>query len=368
MSLIPTTMPAVAYRQSLPIDDPDSLIDIELPTPQPGPRDLLVQVEAVSVNPVDFKIRTNADPGGQPRILGWDAAGIVVAVGSEVELFTVGDEVYYAGALERPGTNARYHAVDERLVARKPAISFTEAAALPLTALTAWEGLFERLIPDSPAAAEAHQSNQSNQSNHSHQTLQPHQASAGRPGALLVTAAAGGVGSIVTQLATALTSLTVIGTASRPETVKFAQKMGAHHVIDHHQPLGPQLAEVAPDGLEYVFSTTATDRNLDAYAEALKPFGAIVAIDDFDALPIGKLKAKSISFHWEFMFTRSMFSTPDMIRQHEILTQVARLVDAGVLTSTGNGDLGPITAANLRRAHRTLEAGAAIGKITLTGF
>ncbi|WP_228563945.1 zinc-binding alcohol dehydrogenase family protein [Catenulispora rubra] len=359
MSLIPTTMPAVAYRKNLPIDDPDSLVDIELPVPQPGPRDLLVQVEAVSVNPVDSKIRANADPGGQPRVLGWDAAGIVVAVGSEVELFAVGDEVYYAGALERPGTNARYHAVDERLVARKPAVSFTEAAALPLTALTAWEGLFEHLIPDSPATAEARQA---------HQSHQPHQGSGDRRGALLVTAAAGGVGSIVTQLATALTSLTVIGTASRPETVKFAQKMGAHHVIDHHQPLGPQLAEVAPDGLDYVFGTTATDRNLDAYAEALKPFGAIVAIDDFDSLPIGRLKAKSLSFHWEFMFTRSMFSTPDMIRQHEILTQVARLVDAGILTSTGNGDLGPVNAANLRRAHRTLEAGAAIGKITLTGF
>jgi zinc-binding alcohol dehydrogenase family protein len=341
MSQLPTTMPAVAYRHSLPVDDPDSLIDIELPVPQPGPRDLLVQVAAVAVNPVDYKVRQNADPGGTPRVLGWDAAGTVVAVGAEVELFEVGDEVYYAGALDRPGTNSLYHAVDERLVGRKPAkLSFADAAALPLTALTAWEGLFERLRLERGT----------------------------HDGTILVAAAAGGVGSIVTQLARNLTSLTVIGTASRPETAEFARRMGTHHVVDHRAPLLPQLAQAAPEGLDYVFSTTGTERNLSVYAEALKAFGEIVAIDDFDSLPIGKLKSKSISFHWEFMFTRSMLQTPDIARQHQILSEVAKLVDDGVLSTTANGDLGPINAANLRQAHRLLEAGTAIGKITLAGF
>ncbi|GAA2275831.1 zinc-binding alcohol dehydrogenase family protein [Kitasatospora cystarginea] len=338
-----TTMRAVGYRKNLPVDNPRSLLDIELPVPEPGPRDLLVQVEAVAVNPVDHKVRQNADPGPEPRVLGWDVAGTVVAVGEEVRLFAIGDEVYYAGALDRPGANSQFHTVDERLVGRKPTtLSFAEAAALPLTSLTAWEGLFER--------------------------LGLHTGALERAGTLLVTAAAGGVGSMVTQLARALTSLTVVGTASRPETVAFARRMGADHVIDHRKPLAPQLAEVAPGGLDHVFSTTATDQNLAAYAEALNPFGRIVAIDDFDSLPIGLLKAKSISFHWEFMYTRSMFRTADQATQHHILTQIARLVDAGRLTTTATQDLGPINAANLRRAHRIQESGTAIGKTTLTGF
>ncbi|MGC0379687.1 zinc-binding alcohol dehydrogenase family protein [Streptomyces sp. SAI-229] len=338
-----TTMPAVAYRKSLPVSDKESLIDVELPVPEPGPRDLLVRVEAVALNPVDYHVRRNTDPGGETKVLGWDAAGTVVAVGDEVELFQVGDDVYYAGAIDRPGANARFHTVDERITALKPAtLSFTEAAALPLTSLTAWEGLFDRLGLQDGALNQT--------------------------GALLVTAAAGGVGSMVTQLAHALTSLTVIGTASRPETIDFARRMGADHVIDHHQPLGPQLSEVAPQGLDLVFGTTGTHRNLAAYAEALNPFGRIVAIDNFDSLPIGLLKSKSISFHWEFMFTHSLFRTPDQDRQHHILTQIARLVDAGILDTTANRDLGPVNAANLREAHRILESGTTIGKITLTGF
>ncbi|MFC9080362.1 zinc-binding alcohol dehydrogenase family protein [Streptomyces sp. NPDC057062] len=337
------TMPAVAYRSSLPIDDPESLIDIELPVPQPGPRDILVRVEAIAVNPVDYKMRQTADPGGEPRVLGWDAAGVVVAVGTDGELFSVGDEVYYAGALDRPGANSRYHAVDERLVARKPGtLSFTEAAALPLTALTAWEGLFERLGLRIGALEQT--------------------------GALLLTAAAGGVGSMTAQLARALTSLTVIGTASRPETSEFARRMGSQHIVDHHKPLAPQLAKVAPSGVDYVFSTAGTDSNLAAYADVLNPFGHIVATDDFDSLPIGALKPKSISFHWEFMYTRSMFQTADQAMQHHILTQVARLADVGILSTTATRDLGPINAASLREAHRLQESGTTIGKTTLTGF
>ena len=353
-----TTMRAVAYRTSLPVDDAESLLDVELPVPQPGPRDLLVRVEAIAVNPVDSKVRQGqaitvnpvddtarqgVDPAGELKVLGWDAAGTVVAVGDEVELFHVGDEVYYAGALDRSGTNSRFHVVDERIVGHKPAtLSFTEAAALPMSALTAWEGLFDRMGLRNAAMEQR--------------------------GALLVIAAAGGVGSIAVQLARALTSLTVIGTASRPETTEWARRMGAHHVIDHRQPLAQQLADVAPGGVDYIFSTAATAQNITAYAEVLNPFGHIVSIDDLVSLDIGVLKSKSISFHWEFMYTRSLFQTADQRMQHHILTQVARLVDAGTLTTTAREDLGPINAANLRRAHHIMESGTAIGKITLTGF
>jgi len=343
MEQIPQTMRAVAYTKSLPIDHPDSFEDVELPVPEPGPRDLLVRVEAIAVNPVDYKIRQNVDPGGTPKVLGWDAAGTVAAVGAEVELFTVGDEVYYAGALDRPGADCGFHAVDERLVGPKPTtLSFAEAAALPLTSLTAWEGLFDRM---------------------GLRTGAPEQG-----GTLLATAAAGGVGAMVAQLTRALTGMTVVGTASRPETIAFARRMGVDHVIDHHRPLAEQLADIAPSGVDYIFSTAGTDRNLKDYAEVLNPFGHIVAIDDFEALEIGVLKPKSVSFHWEFMYTRSMFQTADQAMQHHILSRIARLVDLGILRTTANRDLGPINAANLREAHRIQESGRAIGKTTLTGF
>ncbi|MGR6974035.1 zinc-binding alcohol dehydrogenase family protein [Streptomyces cynarae] len=342
MSEIPTTMPAVAYRKSLPVDDTESLIDVTLPVPRPGPRDLLVRVEAIAVNPVDYKVRQNNDPGGEPKVLGWDAAGTVVAVGDEVAAFEVGDAVFYAGAIDRPGTNALFHAVDERIVGHKPTtLSFAEAAALPLTSLTAWEGLFEHLGLRNALE---------------------------KTGTLLVTAAAGGVGAMVAQLARALTGLTVIGTASRPETTEFARRMGVSHVVDHRRPLAPQVAEAAPGGVDFVFSTAGTDQNLAAYADVLKPLGRLVAIDDFGPVEIGLLKSKSISFHWEFMFTRSLHQTPDQAVQRHILNQIARLVDAGILTTTATTDLGTINAEHLREAHRVLESGKAIGKITLTGF
>ncbi|MEU2775048.1 zinc-binding alcohol dehydrogenase family protein [Streptomyces sp. NPDC007162] len=343
MSRNPQNMPAVAYRKSLPAGDAESLLDMTLPVPQPGPRDLLVQVEAIAVNPVDYKVRQGNDPGGEPKVLGWDAAGTVVAVGDEVTSFKVGDEVFYAGAIDRPGANSRFHTVDERIVGRKPSVlSFAEAAALPLTSLTAWEGLFEHLGLHSGALRQT--------------------------GTLLVTAAAGGVGAMVSQLARALTSLTVIGTASRPETSEFARRMGASHIVDHRKPLAPQVADVAPGGVDFVFSTAGTERNLAAYAEVLKPFGQVVAIDDFGSVEIGLLKSKSISFHWEFMFTRSLHRTADQAEQGRILNQISRLVDAGILTTTATTDLGTIDAEHLREAHRILESGRAIGKITLSGF
>ena len=337
-------MKAVAYYQSLPSRDPQSLQDIELPAPTPGPRDLLVQVRAISVNPVDTKIRSNVAPAdGQAKVLGWDVAGVVQAVGSEVSLFQVGDEVYYAGALQRAGGNSELHVVDERIVGHKPTrLGFAEAAALPLTAITAWELLFER--------------------------LKIAQGSASSGQSLLIIGAAGGVGSILTQLARQLTGLTVIGTASRPETADWVKQLGAHHVIDHSQPLLAQLQQLGIQQVDHVASLTQTDLHYDQLIEALAPQGQLALIDDPAQLDVVKLKRKSLSLHWEFMYTRSLFETPDMQAQHALLEQVAQLIDAGTLRTTLGEHFGQINASNLRRAHALLESGKARGKIVLEGF
>ena len=337
-------MKAVAYYQSLPSSDPQSLQDIELPAPTPGPRDLLVQVRAISVNPVDTKIRSNVAPtDGQAKVLGWDVAGVVQAVGSEVSLFQVGDEVYYAGALQRAGGNSELHVVDERIVGHKPTrLGFAEAAALPLTAITAWELLFER--------------------------LKIAQGSASNGQSLLIIGAAGGVGSILTQLARQLTGLTVIGTASRPETADWVKQLGAHHVIDHSQPLLAQLQQLGILQVDHVASLTHTDQHYDQLIEALAPQGQLALIDDPAQLDVVKLKRKSLSLHWEFMYTRSLFETPDMQAQHALLEQVAQLIDAGTLHTTLGEHFGHINASNLRRAHALLESGKARGKIVLEGF
>ena len=337
-------MKAVAYYQSLPSSDPHSLQDIELPAPTPGPRDLLVAVRAISVNPVDTKIRRNVAPSeGQAKVLGWDVAGVVQAVGSEVSLFQVGDEVFYAGALQRQGGNSELHVVDERIVGHKPKrLGFAEAAALPLTAITAWELLFERL-----KIAEG--STSSGQS-------------------LLIIGAAGGVGSILTQLARQLTGLTVIGTASRPETADWVKQLGAHHVIDHSQPLLAQLQQLGIQQVDHVASLTHTDQHYDQLIEALAPQGQLALIDDPAQLDVVKLKRKSLSLHWEFMYTRSLFETPDMQAQHALLERVAQLIDAGTLHTTLGEHFGSINANNLRRAHVLLESGKARGKIVLEGF
>ncbi len=336
-------MRAVGYEHSRPIEDAASLVDIELPRPEAQGRDILVAVRAVSVNPVDTKVRMRAQPDpGDWKVLGWDAAGTVEAVGPEATLFRPGDEVFYAGALGRPGTNAEFHLVDERIAGRKPALlSFTEAAALPLTAITAWEALFDRLDVHRPVPG---------------------------AGAILIIGGAGGVGSIATQLARQLTGLTVITTASRPETRAWSQALGAHHVIDHAKPLAAEVAALGIGAPGFVFSTTNTGRHLAEVATLIAPQGRFAVIDDPPALDVLPFKQKGVSTHWEFMFTRSMFETADIGEQGVLLNEVARLVDAGTLRTTLGERFGAINAGNLRRAHALLESGRAKGKIVLEGF
>lgn len=337
-------MKAIAYYQSLPIDHAEALLDIELAAPQPGPHDLLVEVKAISVNPVDTKIRRNVSPAaGDAKVLGWDVAGVVREVGERVKQFRPGDQVFYAGALDRPGANSELHVVDERLVGRMPgSLDFARAAALPLTAITAWELLFER--------------------------LQIKEGQGDQQQSLLIIGAAGGVGSILTQLARQLTGLTVIGTASRSETRDWVQSLGAHHVIDHSQPLLAQLKALGIDSVTHVASLTHTDQHLDQLVEALAPQGKLALIDDPAELDVVKLKRKSLSLHWEFMYTRSLYQTTDMIEQHRLLNRVSQLIDDGVLKTTLGEHFGRIDAANLRRAHALLESGTARGKIVLEGF
>jgi zinc-binding alcohol dehydrogenase family protein len=325
-------MKAVGYRTNLPITAEDAL------------RDLLVAVQAVSVNPVDTKIRgAVAPPPGQTRILGWDAVGVVEAVGQDVTLFRKGDAVFYAGSRSRQGANAEFHVVDERIVGNAPRnISLSQAAALPLTAITAWELLFDRLgvLPGKKPDA----------------------------GHLLIIGGAGGVGSILIQLARRLTGLTVIATASRPETTAWCLELGAHHVIDHSKPLQEELKRIGIKEVELVASLTATDEHFPVIVEILKPQGKLGLIDDPATLDIKPLKAKCISVHWEAMFARSMFQTDDMIAQHHLLNEVASLIDAGIIRTTLSERLSPINAANLKTAHALIESGKAKGKIVLEGF
>ncbi|WP_323118705.1 zinc-binding alcohol dehydrogenase family protein [Burkholderia alba] len=338
-------MKAVALYRYLPIDHPEALLDVELPTPQPAGRDLLVKIEAISVNPVDYKVRApKPQTETAPRVLGWDAAGTVAAVGPEATLFKVGDPVFYAGSITRPGANSEYHLVDERIAALKPAtLDFAAAAALPLTAITAWEALFERL------------------------KVSPQGADAGK--SVLIIGGAGGVGSIGIQLAKRLGKLDVIATASRPASAQWVRELGADHVVDHFGDLSAQLKAAGYESVDYVLIFNDTDRHFPAAAGVIRPQGGICTIvENEQPVPVELLKAKSAAFHWEFMFTRSMFGTPDMIEQHKLLTEVARLVDAGALRTTVGEHLGKIDAHNVRRAHQLLEGGRAIGKLVLSGF
>jgi len=338
-------MKAIGYRASLPIGNPDSLLDVTLDTPVPTGRDLLVRVAAVSVNPVDVKLRANAAPAdGALRVLGFDAAGTVEAVGPDVTLFRPGDAVFYAGAIDRPGANSEHHVVDERIVGPKPkSLTAAEAAALPLTAITAWEMLFDRLGLSRGATAEAGRS-------------------------LLIVGGAGGVGSIAVQLARRLTGIRVIATASRPETADWAREMGAHDVIDHSGSIPDQIRALGLSGVDCVFVTTGTDQHFTALAEIVAPQGRIGLIDDPGLIDVRLLKRKSVSLHWEMMFARSLFQTADMAAQHALLAEVSRLVDEGTLRTTLTETLGRIDAETLRRAHALIETGKARGKIVLEGF
>ncbi|WP_027730501.1 zinc-binding alcohol dehydrogenase family protein [Variovorax paradoxus] len=336
-------MKAIGYYQPLPIDNPESLQDIELPAPVAGPRDLLVRVKAISVNPVDTKVRKNMAPeAGQPKVLGWDAAGTVEAVGAGVKNFKVGDRVYYAGSIVRPGANAELHAVDERIVALAPtSLDDAQAAALPLTTITAYELLFDRLkVPKNGGAGQT----------------------------LLVTGGAGGVGSILIQLARQLTQLRVVATASRAETRAWCLALGAHAVIDHSKPLAAELKAAGIGEVDMVASLTQTGQHYAQIIESLKPQGQLAVIDDLPTLDAMPLKTKCISLHWEMMFARSRFETPDIAEQGALLAEVAALVDAGRIRTTANASFGAINAANLRKAHALIESGKAQGKVVLAGF
>jgi NADPH2:quinone reductase len=336
-------MRAVGFRHSLPIDREEALIDIEIDKPVAQGRDLLVEVKAVSVNPVDTKVRKRTDPkGGEPKILGYDATGVVAAVGPDATLFKPGDAVWYAGSIIRPGTNSEFHLVDERIVGRKPGkLDFAAAAALPLTSITAWEVLFDRFgIARDGGAGKS----------------------------LLIIGGAGGVGSIAIQLARTLTRLTVIATASRPETTAWCRELGAHHVIDHSQAMPEQVKAIGHRFVDYIFGVTESGAHFDAIAEMVAPQGKFGLIDDPKSLDVAKLKGKSASLHWEAMFTRSTFQTADMEAQHRLLDEVAYMVDNGTIRTTVQENLGRIDAANLRRAHAMIESGRTRGKIVLEGF
>lgn len=337
-------MKAIGYKTPGAITRPDALEDIDLPRPVAAGHDLLVEVQAVSVNPVDTKVRRSATPEpGTYRVLGWDAVGHVVGLGPEAQGFAQGDAVYYAGAITRPGANSQFHLVDSRLVGHKPArLSNAEAAALPLTAITAWEMLFDRLDIRRPVPGAAR--------------------------AILIIGGAGGVGSIAIQLVRALTDLTVIATASRPQTEAWVRDLGAHHVLDHSQPLAAQVEALGLGAPAFVFSTTETQRHVAEIAALIAPQGRFGLIDDPETLSILGFKRKAVSIHWELMFTRSIFGTPDMAEQGKLLTAVAHLVDEGRIKTTLTQTLSPINAARLAEAHALIETGRARGKIVLEGF
>lgn len=341
-------MKAIGYTQSLPISHTESLVNIELPQPIATGYDLLIKVKAVAVNPVDYKIRQNVAPeSGKTKVIGWDAVGEVVATGESTSLYKPGDVVFYAGDLTRSGTNAEYQLVDERIVGSKPkSLSNAEAAALPLTSITAWELLFKHLSlkQQSPSSVDKSQE------------------------VLLVVGAAGGVGSILLQIAKAITGATIIATASRESSKTWVEKLGADYVVDHTKPLAPQIAALNIGAVTHVASLNSTDSYIDAYVEVMAPFGKIGLIDDPQHVDILKLKPKSLSLNWCFMYTRSMFQTEDMIEQSRLLNRVSDLVDQSYIQTTISKNLGTINAENLRAAHAELESGKSIGKIVLEGF
>lgn len=319
-------------------------VDVELPLPVAGGHDLLVKIEAIAMNPVDYKVRPAE--GADPKMLGFDAAGAVVGVGDEVTLFAEGDEVYFAGDVTRPGTNAEYQLVDERIVAKRPAtLDVVKSAALPLTALTAWESLFDRLGIDFENA----------------------NGNAGK--SLLIIGGAGGVGSMAIQLAK-LAGLMVIATASRSESSEWCRKLGADHIINHHGDMPEQVRELGFETVDYIANFNEVDKVWEAMGEMIAPQGSLVLITGHRSHldMAGAFKMKSVRICWEFMFTRSMFGTDDLIEQHEILKRVAKLVDEGKIIATANETLSPINAENILGGHRKLESGSSIGKLVISGW
>ena len=338
-------MKAVGLYKYLPIDAPDSLVDVEIDKPSPKGRELLVAVRAVAVNPVDTKMRAPQDKVEEnPRILGWDAAGVIEAIGPDVSLFNVGDEVFYAGSFVEPGCNSEFHIVDERIVGNKPkTLDFVQAAALPLTSITAWESMFDRL------------------------EISPGDEDSGKN--LLIIGGAGGVGSIATQFAKQLTKLSITVTASRPESKIWCKELGVDHIINHYLDIPEQVQDLGIEGYDYVLCFNDTDEHWLSIATVIKPQGKICSIvETAGDVDLGALKSKSATFSWEFMFTRSMYETEDMIEQHNILNRVAELADGGTIKTTSNKVLEPINAANLKAAHAEIEGRHAIGKIVLQNW
>ncbi len=335
-------MKAIGYKENLPIEDKNALQDIELNTSKATGKDILVEIKAISVNPADYKVRAGMPVDGDDwKIIGWDATGIVKEVGEDVSLFKVGDEVWYAGDFTRQGSYAQYQVVDERIVGKKPAsLSYAEAAALPLTTLTAYEMLFDRLQVAKEDASKS----------------------------ILVIGAAGGVGSILVQLAKKLTKLNIIGTASREETTGWLKDLGADSVINHRNKLSEEFEKYNLPAPDYVVSLNATEQHADEIVKVIKPQGRFGFIDDPKTFNVMPFKAKAVSTHIEFMFTRSMFQTEDMIEQHNILNEVSSLIDNGTIKTTLGENFGIINAENLRKAHAFLETGKAKGKIVLEGF
>jgi len=341
-------MKAIGYLSNLPIDHIESLMDIELDQPTAQGHDLLIKIDAIAVNPVDTKIRQNVPSStSSHKVIGWDAVGEVIAIGENVSQFKPGDKVFYAGDLNRQGSNAEFQLVDERLVGFKPkSLNNSEAAALPLTAITAWELLFDRLGIQMQTPDIKTQSNE----------------------IILVVGAAGGVGSILIQIAKAISGATIIATASRKSSQAWVKELGADYVIDHTLDLEIQIEALNIGQVTHVASLNGTQDYFDAYIELLAPFGKIALIDDPASLDAVKMKRKSLSLHWEFMYTHSMFQTSDMNKQHLLLNRVSDLVDQGYIHTTVNHNLGQINADNLKTAHQAIESGTVIGKIVLEGF
>lgn len=337
-------MKAIGYQTPGSIDRQEALVDISLDQPIPQGQDLRVKIQAVSVNPVDYKVRQGMPaPEGGWNVLGYDASGVVDAVGDAVQNFQVGDQVFYAGSMIRPGTNSEYHLVDERIVAKKPtSLSHAEAAAMPLTSITAWEALFDRLDVTRP-------------------TTQGGKL-------ILIIGGAGGVGSIAIQLLRALTDMTIITTVSRPETQAWVEELGAHHVIDHSKPMAPQIDALGLGAPGFVFSTNHSQHHLADITELIAPQGRFSLTDEVDAFDSRPFVMKSISVHFELMFIRSLFGTSDIAAQHQLLSKVAELIDAGKIKTTLTEIAGRINADNLKKVHAQLETGKARGKIVLEGF